>query len=122
MINLQTHTRLKHHGSATALLLVSFGVIAAGQVSGPGTVKLPEFYRTPLSEIIADENPGWRAGPEPEYKWRQGQDEVQMKPGKEARLFPEYDYETKDDPSSRSLLQNEYELDRPRTNLFRYDF
>ena len=122
MINSLTHTRLKHHGSAGALLLLSFGVIAADQISGPGSIKLPEFYRTPLSEVIADEDMGWRDEPEPEYKWRQGEDEVHMQPSKQARLFPQYDYDTADDPSSRSLLQNEYELERPRTNLFRYDF
>ena len=120
MINTQTHSWLKQNGSAGALLLVSFGVIAAGEVAGPG-IKLPEFYRTPLSEVIADEEPGWRSEPEPEYRWRQDED-VQVQPEKRLKLFPEYDYETMDDPASRSLFQNEYELERPRTNLFRYDF
>lgn len=69
-----------------------------------------------------DNNKLWRAEEQPENPWRDDQQEITIKPRIKAKFFPAYDYETADDPTTRSLLQNEFELERPRTNIFRYTF
>ena len=87
-----------------------------------GIVSLPDSYRTPLSDMTYDDNNEWRAEAEEDNPWREGQEEVTIKPRIKTEFFPEYDYDTVDDPTTRSLFQNEYELDRPRTNIFKYTF
>ena len=86
-----------------------------------GYAELPESYRTPLSDMVYDDNQ-WRAAPEEDNPWREDQEELTIKPRIKSELFPKYDYETVDDPTTRSLFQNEYELERPRTNIFKYTF
>lgn len=110
-------------GSALCLLTaISFAAIATEQLDANGLTALPEYKRTPLSEVIEDEEIRWRAPEEPEYQWRQSEKEVTINTNRRMRLFPEYDYETVDDPAERSLFQNEYEIERPRTNIFQYSF
>lgn len=87
-----------------------------------GIKQLPEIYRTPLSEMVYDNNKQWRTAPEEDNPWREGKKEPEITPRIKARFFPEYDYNTVDDTTTRSLLQNEYELERPRTNIFKYTF
>jgi hypothetical protein len=87
-----------------------------------GILQLPDSYRTPLSDMAYDNNKQWRAASEEANPWRGGNKAVEIKPRIKAEFFPEYDYNTVDDPTTRSLLQNEFELERPRTNLFRYTF
>ena len=99
------------------LFFMSATVFAAAN----GIVSLPESYRTPLSDMTYDDNNEWRVEAEEDNPWREGQ-EVAIKPRIKTEFFPEYDYDTVDDPTTRSLFQNEYELDRPRTNIFKYTF
>lgn len=101
------------------LLLICTSAVVIAQTNG--YTKLPESYRTPLSDIIYDDQNQWRAAPEEENPWREGQ-EVEIKPRIKAEFFPKYDYETEEDPTTRSLFQNENELEKPRTNIFRYTF
>lgn len=85
-------------------------------------INLPETYRTPLSDMVYDDNKEWRTAPEEDNPWREDEEELIIKPRLKAEFFPEWDYDTVDDPTTRSLFQNEYELDRPRTNIFKYTF
>lgn len=109
---------LTQFNSVLVLLFVSTAVIAATN----GVVKLPDSYRTPLSDMVFDDNKEWRAQSKEDNPWREKKDESIIKPRLKTELFPAYDYDTVDDPNSRSLFQNEYELERPRTNIFKYTF
>ena len=99
------------------LFFISVAVFAASN----GITSLPESYRTPLSDMIYDNNNEWRAEPEEDNPWREDK-EITIKPRIKTEFFPKYDYDTVDDPTTRSLFQNEYELERPRTNIFKYTF
>ena len=99
------------------LFFISAAVFAAAN----GITSLPESYRTPLSDMTYDNNNEWRAEPEEDNPWREDK-EITIKPRIKTEFFPEYDYDTVDDPTTRSLFQNEYELERPRTNIFKYTF
>lgn len=105
--------------SRTFILLFFMSATVFAAVNG--IVSLPESYRTPLSDMTYDDNNEWRVEAEEDNPWREGQ-EVTIKPRIKTEFFPEYDYDTVDDPTTRSLFQNEYELDRPRTNIFKYTF
>ncbi len=107
-----------HRNRFLLLFLVSTAVFAQTN----GITRLPESYRTPLSDMTYDNNKEWRTKPEEDNPWREEQKELEIKPRLKAQFFPEYDYDTMDDPTTRSLLQNEYELERPRTNIFKYTF
>lgn len=102
--------------------LLLFFVSTAVFAQTNGMTQLPESYRTPLSDMVYDDNDQWRTEPEEDNPWRENQKELEIKPRFKAQFFPEYDYNTMDDPTTRSLLQNEYELERPRTNIFKYTF
>ncbi len=99
------------------LFFISVAVFAASN----GITSLPESYRTPLSDMAYDNNNEWRAEPEEDNPWREDK-EITIKPRIKTEFFPKYDYDTVDDPTTRSLFQNEYELERPRTNIFKYTF
>ena len=105
-----------HYHRVLLLFFVSTAVFAQTN----GITQLPESYRTPLSDMVYDDNDQWRTPPD--NPWREGQKELEIKPRFKAQFSPEYDYDTMDDPTTRSLLQNEYELERPRTNIFKYTF
>jgi hypothetical protein len=100
------------------LFSISFVVFAATN----GMIKLPESYRTPLSDMVYDEHQEWRTPPEDENPWRGDEEELIINPRLKTEFFPEWDYGEVDDPTTRSLFQNEYELERPRTNIFKYTF
>ena len=102
--------------------LLLFFVSAVAIAQSNGLTQLPESYRTPLSDMVYDDNDQWRAEPDDDNPWREDQEEVAIKPRIKPEFFPEYDYDTVDDPTTRSLFQNEYELERPRTNIFKYTF
>ena len=107
------------NGNTAALLLfVSAAVVAQTN----GMLQLPESYRTPLSDMVYDEQDSWRAEPAEDNPWREGEEEAMIKPRLKTELFPAYDYDTVEDTTQRSLFQNEYELEKPRTNIFRYTF
>jgi len=109
---------LNRFNSFMLLFFVSAVVFAKAN----GLVKLPDSYRTPLSDMVYDHNKEWRVEPEEDNPWREGEEELIIKPRLKAEFFPEWDYDTMDDPTTRSLFQNEYELERPRTNIFKYTF
>ena len=100
------------------LLLASAVVVAQTAIH----TEVPELYRTPLSEMIYEGNTDWRAVPEEDNPWRENVEETTIKPRIKAEFFPKYDYKTPEDPTTRNLFQNENELERPRTNLFKYTF
>ena len=103
--------------TALLLLLASAAVIAQTN----GILELPESYRTPLPDMVYDEQDSWRAAPTEDNPWREGEESA-IKPRLRTELFPAYDYDTVEDTTQRSLFQNENELERPRTNIFRYTF
>jgi hypothetical protein len=111
-------SNLKWYKSFPLLLFVSAISIAATN----GVIQLPETYRTPLSDMVYDNNKEWRAHPEEDNPWREGEEEPIIKPRLKTEFFPEVDYDTVDDPNTRSLFQNEDEIERPRTNIFKYTF
>lgn len=102
----------------TLLLLVSAIVIAQTDLY----TEIPESYRTPLSEMIYEGHTDWRAAPEEDNPWRENEEEIAIKPRIKPEFFPKYDYKTPEDPTTRSLFQNENELEKPRTNIFKYTF
>lgn len=102
--------------------ILLFFISATAFAAANGIISLPETYRTPLSDMAYDDNNEWRAEAEEDNPWREGQEGVTIKPRIKTEFFPEYDYNTVDDPTTRSLFQNEYELERPRTNIFKYTF
>ena len=112
------HSNSHYRGGLVLLLLVSGLVIAQSN----GLLKLPDFYRTPLSEIAVEKNPQWRVEDKEEYPWREDEEELIIKPRIKAEFFPKYNYESVEDPNPGSLFQNEYELDKPVSNIFKYTF
>lgn len=117
VFNAAYKTDNKRANSALLLFFVSMAVLAAND-----ELVLPDTYRSPLSETVFEQQNTWRAAPEEENPWRENQEEPIIKPRLKAEFFPEYDYKTVDDPNMRSLFQNEDELERPRTNIFKYTF
>lgn len=113
----RTHNKMINGNTALLLLLASAAVIAQTN----GMLELPESYRTPLSDMVYDDQDSWRAAPAEDNPWREGE-EPTIKPRLRTELFPAYDYDTVEDTTQRSLFQNEYELEKPRTNIFRYTF
>ena len=51
-------------------------LLSAAAIAGSdGLLELPEFYRTPLSEVIYEEHTTWRATPKEDNGWRRKDDE-----------------------------------------------
>jgi hypothetical protein len=100
------------------LLLINAVVVAQTGVY----TEVPGSYRTPLSDMIYEEHTDWRAPPEEDNPWREAEEEIRIKPRIKSEFFPKYDYNTREDPTTRNLFQNEDELERPRTNIFKYTF
>jgi hypothetical protein len=113
------HNRSINQLTGLALLLFASAV---GFAQSNGYTELPESYRTPLSDMIYEGHTDWRAAPEDDNPWRETEEEQTIKPRIKTEFFPEPDYSTQQDPSNRNLFQNEYELEKPRTNIFRYSF
>lgn len=87
-----------------------------------GIIKLPESYRTPLSDMVNDDQKEWRAEPEDENPWRENDEDLIIKPRIKAEFFPKYNYDSLQNPISNSLFQNENEIERPVSNIFEYSF
>ena len=97
-------------------------VSAAVSAGSDGMIDLPEFYRTPLSEVIYQEQTTWRATPEDDNGWRK-QDDGRIQQGRMRKeVLPEFDYQDRGDPTLGSTFMNERELARPKTNVFRLKF
>lgn len=104
-------------------LLLPLTIIASFSVwAATNGITLPDSYRTPLSDMVYDEHQAWREPAEEDNPWREQEEDVIINPRLKTEFFPEWDYNTVEDPASRSLFQNEFELERPRTNIFKYTF
>ena len=101
-----------------ALVLVSAAAIAGSD----GLIELPEFYRTPLSDVIYEEQTTWRSTPEDDNGWRRSDDELIQQGRLRKEILPAFDYEQRNDPTLGNMFMNENELARPKTNLFRLNF
>ncbi|MBE9567071.1 MAG: hypothetical protein IMF14_00145 [Proteobacteria bacterium] len=99
-----------------------FFVSAAVFAGANGIANLPESYRTPMSDTVYDDNPQWRVPAEEENPWRDNKEEEIIKPRFKAEFFPQYNYESVEDPHPEPLFQNEYERDKPVSNIFKYTF
>jgi len=100
------------------LMLLSAGVIAGSQ----GYLELPEYYRTPLSDVIYDEHKTWRATPEDDNGWRREQGDLIQQGRLRREVLPNVDYDERRDPTLDNIFMNENELARPKTNVFRLNF
>ena len=87
-----------------------------------GITKLPESYRTPLSDMVYDDLNEWRTVPEDDNPWRENEEELLIKPRLRVKLFPKYNYDSLENPISNSLFQNENEIERPVSNILEYTF
>jgi hypothetical protein len=83
---------------------------------------LPNSYRTPLSDLVYEHQPNWRAQPSDENGWRKDKTEPEPDGRFKMQLLPQYDYSTREDPALRNRFMNEDELARPKTNIFKYNF
>jgi hypothetical protein len=102
------------------LLLLFASTIVIAQTNG--ILRLPESYRTPLSDMVYDHSKEWRIEPEDENPWREGKEVALIKPRIKVEFFPKYNYDSVQDPYPGSLFQNANELDKPVSNIFRYTF
>lgn len=113
-----------HFGRFLLLFFVSAAVFAQTN----GIIQLPETYRTPLSDMVYEDLKEWRAEPENENPWREGEEDLTIKPRIKAEFFPQYNYDSLyyrdsiEDPLSNVLFQNETEIERPVSNVFQYSF
>jgi len=101
-----------------ALVLLSTAAIAGSD----GLLELPEFYRTPLSDVIYEDQTTWRSTPEDDNGWRRSDDELIHQGRLRKEILPAFDYEQRNDPTLGNMFMNENELARPKTNLFRLNF
>ena len=102
------------------LLLFTISAVAWAQANG--IVKLPDSYRTPLSDMVYDDTKDWRSEPGEENPWREKQEEELIKPRIKVDLFQKYNYESLQNPVSNNLFQNENEIERPVSNILEYSF
>ena len=93
-----------------------------------GITNLPESYRTPLSDMVYDDLREWRVEPEDENPWREGEEDLILKPRIKVELFPQYNYDSLhyrdsiENPVSNTLFHNETEIQRPVSNILEYTF
>ncbi len=101
---------------------------SAAVLAQAGIIQLPETYRTPLSDMVYEDLDEWRAEPEDENPWREGEEDLTIKPRIKAELFPQYNYDSLyyrdsiEDPLSNIMFHNETEIERPVSNVFQYTF
>ena len=101
-----------------SLLLLSAAAIAGSD----GLLELPEYYRSPLSDVIYEEHTTWRATPEDDNGWRRGDEDLIQQGRLRKQVLPEWDYDERSDPTLGNIFMNENELSRPKTNVFRLKF
>ncbi len=109
---------MKRLNSFFILFFISAIVIAQTN----GITKLPESYRTPLSDMVYEDLNEWRSEPEEENPWREKSEEPLIKPRLKVELFPKYNYDSLQNPVSDSLFQNQNEIERPVSNILEYKF
>ena len=112
----------------TNTFLVLFFVSAAVFAQANGIVKLPESYRTPLSDMVYDDQKEWRTEAKDENPWRENGEDTAIKPRIKLELFPQYNYDSlyfsdsTDDPRMNPTIHNETEIQRPVSNILEYSF
>lgn len=110
----------------TFLLLFFVSTIVFAQANG--VLTLPESYRTPLSDMVYDDQKEWRTEPEDENPWRENGEDQAIKPRMKVELFPQYNYDSLyfrdsiEDPRANTLFYNETEIQRPVSNILEYSF
>lgn len=109
------------NGLLPVLLLFSATLLYAQTQNNRG-ITLPDSYRTPLSDMVYENHTRWRAPAEAENPWRDNDEEPMIKSRIRVQLFPKYNYDSLENPNPGSLFQNENEIDKPVSNIFRYDF
>jgi len=97
-------------------------LLAAVAIADNGGLILPGTYRTPLSDLVYEQQPGWRAAPADENAWRRDNVEPDSDGRFSVEVLPQYDYSEHEDLTRRNRFMNEDELARPKTNIFRYNF
>jgi hypothetical protein len=97
-------------------------LLSAVAIADNGGLILPNSYRTPLSDLVYEEQPSWRTEPPEDNAWRRNNTEPETTGRFKAQLFPHYDYSERDDSTTRNRFMNEDELARPKTNIFKYTF
>jgi len=115
----------KHDHFYHFLLLFFMSTTGFAQTDSTQTdsnVQLLESYRTPLSDMAYDNNKQWRTAAAEDNPWRENKREAIIKPRIKAEFFPKLNYDNVDNLETRSFLQNKHELERPRTNIFKYTF
>lgn len=100
------------------LMLLSAAAIAGSD----GLLELPAYYRTPLSDVIYEEQTTWRNAPQDDNGWRRGDDDLIQQGRLRKEVLPAWDYEERRDPTLDNTFMNENELARPKTNVFRLNF
>ncbi len=85
-----------------------------------GISHLPETYRTPLSDMAHKDHKDWRAAPKDKNPWRESKEDLLIKPRIKVQLFPQYTPDSSGNPVSKSLLQNEDEIEKPASSFFQY--
>ncbi|RKZ60152.1 MAG: hypothetical protein DRQ44_13010 [Gammaproteobacteria bacterium] len=109
-------------GRASSLAALLFFISAVVFAGANGIIQLPDSYRTPLSDMVYDDNKEWRSEPEDENPWREDEEELILQPRLKAEFFPQYNYDSIQNPNPGSLFQNENEIDKPVSNIFKYTF
>lgn len=98
-------------------------LLSAAAIAGSdGSLELPQYYRTPLSDVIYEEQTTWRAQPREDNVWRRGDDDLIHQGQRRREVLPRWDYEERGDPTLGNVFMNENELARPKTNVFRLNF
>jgi hypothetical protein len=97
-------------------------LLSAVAIADNGGLILPNSYRTPLSDLVFEQQSSWRAAPKDDYAWRKGKAEEETSGRSRMQFLPQYDYSKREDPAMRNQFMNEDELARPKTNIFKYNF
>ena len=118
MINTLKNNAMMHLNGFLLLFFASAIVIAGAN----GITNLPESYRTPLADMVYDDNKEWRLEPDEKNPWREDEEELIIKPRIKAEFFPSYNYDSVENPEPGSLFQNANELDKPVPNILKYTF
>ncbi len=106
------------HLSLFSLMLLSAAAIAGSD----GLLELPQYYRSPLSDVVYEEHPTWSATPEDDNGWRKQDGDLIQQGRLRKEVLPAWDYEDRGDPTLGNIFMNERELARPKTNVLRLKF
>jgi hypothetical protein len=115
--------RPAEHNNQMQFWLMPFLLLSAVAFAGSQDyLELPEYYRTPLSDVIYEEQTTWRATVDDDNGWRRGDGDMIQQGRLRREVLPEVDYDERRDPTLGNIFMNENELARPKTNVFRLNF